>query len=130
MNTLRLLNAVKAVDEALEAGGKFDITTYAVDGQPRCLLGHYAARNDLQDVCYIVEQLVCTGDTRHLLPFEFEGAAEHFGLSAEESILLFSAQGCGGAGADWPAARKYVLDFIAKKLAEYAAALEAAGVRS
>lgn len=91
-------------------------------GTPACVLGHYAARRDLQrflklELCGPAGccSLIVAEDTALL--FDAFPIQEHFGLSEKEAQRLFSPEGCGRAKT--PAqAIAYIRKFIARKRAQ------------
>lgn len=93
-------------------------------GTPACALGHYASRTDLQRFVKIqyhkddfgikYAELAYFGSRDSGVDYcdsEFE---RHFGISLEETELLFSWDGCNGAKTALAAA-KYIERFVKQK---------------
>ena len=117
MNEERLRNVVKALRES-PAPLNFTMSYWGQGcGSPACAMGHYAFREDLQDV-YILNE---SGDIREVDIFSdfpegpFESFAKHFDLSQEESMTLFGSNGCNKAETIKEAIA-YIEDFITEKL--------------
>lgn len=129
----RLLNVVKALRESRRpksfcmwgfsysknARNPMNRTKHPC-GTPMCALGHYAAREDLQDAFKIDPETGITyvvgvsRDDLMLAANIFEVAQKHFGISVRETDRLFSSAGCGGATSKTAAAR-FIRDFAEKK---------------
>ncbi len=115
----RLLNVARAVRES-PAPKEFTMTEVFLDsGMPGCPFAHYATRGDLQDAFtprkmpagYV--EIACTA-TGARVPYFGDLVLEHFAMSAEENVELFSAHGCGGARTPAEAA-EYIEHFVARK---------------
>ena len=110
----RMQNVVRALEEAPEPDN-FSMQMYGHPcGAPACVLGHYAARTDLQKTF----TLDAIGDVRtndgSLLGSWQNNACPHFGISSVEAFDLFDSDGCDFA--QTPAeAIAYVKEFIIKK---------------
>lgn len=129
-----LRNAVRATREApyfnmcFFVAGPYEKTNLGIECRtPGCIIGNYAARQDLQtlfyinddnDICLRVEPypLEPHGVRAHLLFFENPKFLEHFGISFDEAYELFSGRGCDRAGKDAVKAANYIEDFITRKL--------------
>lgn len=113
INQKRFLNLIKALRESpipeafnmgcYVRGGMYD--DYADKswcGTPACILGHYAAREDLQKLLRIKErpdnlfQLVYVR-SGEVAEFQDAAISRHFGISEEQAIRLFSSVGCNEA---------------------------------
>ena len=83
-------------------------------GTPACVLGHYAARRDLQDdlQLYRGHLYPAFGQTRGDLGDTIRG---HFGIVSEELTILFGSRGCGSAYNNRTRAIAYLKEFIEKK---------------
>ena len=118
MNEERLRNVVKALRES-PAPLNFTMSYWGQGcGSPACAMGHYAFREDLQDV-YILNEL---GDIQkvdrvvsEILQLPFESFAKHFDLSQQETMALFGSNGCNKAKTIEEAIA-YIEDFITEKL--------------
>jgi hypothetical protein len=82
------------------------------------VLGHYAARTDLQDAFDLVYDgsggsmdIVIRG-TIDILGYESKPILDHFDITADEAYELFSTHGCGEAMTDRQKAIDYIRDFI------------------
>lgn len=66
-------------------------------GTPACVLGHYAARTDLQDA-FVLDAQGYRGSGRYgYTPATWGAECAHFGLTIGECSELFGVVGCGGA---------------------------------
>lgn len=133
MNLLRLnalLLANRQSPRAFNMGSWYSETECGTQG---CLIGNYALRPDLQstfsigphDTCANSFQLNCAegyppNEVHNGL--EYHGVwlklAEHFEITLNEALDLFSFVGCDGAFRDRDKAIAYIEAFIARKLAE------------
>lgn len=79
-------------------------------GTPACLMGGYAARQDVQDEFVLSETggILKRKYGYHCMLSDF---AAHFGIRAIDAETLFNLFGCGGAKTI-PAAVAYVRDFM------------------
>lgn len=78
---------------------------------PACVLGHYAARQDLQDVFKLTQ----CGTLDYGCNFSFYTVLyQHFGLSDKECDELFGSYGCGRAHTTGEAIT-YIEQFITRK---------------
>lgn len=118
MNAERLLNAARAVREAPEPK-KFGMRTYGHRecGTPQCVLGHYAAREDLQQTFrYVHVGRECSPfiqDKQTSTAIDCDGPElqAHFDLSPAELRQLFSSIGCDNARTP-EAAAEYIENFV------------------
>jgi hypothetical protein len=123
MNTERLLNVARALRES-PTPEKFEMgnVTHAC-GTPACAIGHYIARQDLQqefkplpvDSIYMgslgTAKIVIGEDV-----FDWENVRvrEHFDITAREFEELFGPSGCGMAKTPIEAA-EYIERFVADR---------------
>lgn len=117
----RMLRAARSVREA--APEDFTMAAFSRCGTPACVLGHYAARDDLQDAFEIhVEHDWIRRSDGSGIPFGYCDVyvLKHFGISHDEANELFSTEGCGGAVTP-EAADIYIRKFIARKWPDSAA---------
>lgn len=114
MNAERLLNAARAVREG--AADKFTMLEYTHPcGTPACVLGHYAARADLQQDFSLAPgpegwYLVLTSDGSRV-HYDDYAVLEHFGVTHLQSAQLFSRSGCASAKTS-EAAAAYIEEFV------------------
>lgn len=131
----RLLNSAKALRDAAKtslkkfftmdawghpAGERIDAYFELEDGlvaprgceTPACVLGHYAARRDLQK-CFTLNT---AGDIVEGTYIEeiLELAMSHFGIDADDAEKLFGVMGCNNAKTPIAAA-KYIERFVKQK---------------
>lgn len=132
MNKQRLLNAAKAVRETPSPGkfsmSRFGLETYPVPqvdspgcGTPGCVLGHYAARADLQDEFKLVGSDIFLRDAvvpenfwergGNGLTYNADVICDHFQISSNQACQLFSTAGCEYAQTPWEAAN-YIERFV------------------
>lgn len=119
MNFERLEKLITALEGADPAD--FDMDTYGHRcGTPACVLGHFAARTDLQDIFLLVRATSEWHDGRPLVQTTYGWSCDidgtevcgYFGISQQQAFELFgpykyefdedgearvSAGGCGGA---------------------------------
>lgn len=91
----------------------FNMDKYGTCGTPACVLGHFAARTDLQRKFVLKHEF-------HTQLFAIDGhevdywdgeVREYFGINAEQAEALFGPEGCDRA--QTPAkARRYIRKFI------------------
>jgi hypothetical protein len=132
MNTERLLLAVRAIEEA-EHPERFAMAGYihgpdpygalqeypkAWCGSPACILGHLAAREDLQDF-FKAQDMSLVYNTpidewSNYVSFTDARLSAWFGLTSGEMLELFGSEGCGGA-TTVEEASEYIKQFIALK---------------
>lgn len=97
MNKERLLNVAKALRESPNPA-EFSMGTYQSCGTPACALGHYAARQDLQDDFELGEKFGIAprgarsaydirGDT---LTYCGREVCSHFGITEGQATQLFA----------------------------------------
>ncbi len=90
-------------------------------GSPACILGNFAAREDLQSVMKLrphnMPVLVLT-ETDSRVYFEDKEIRDLFGLTLEEANDLFSIDGCGEAKNDKERAVRYLRLFYKEKTGE------------
>lgn len=98
MNKGRLLKAMKALRESPHPKG-FTMGHYRADcGTPGCVLGHYAARTDLQDAFILDSNWVLPSDgTKELVYFDGVHVRQHFEIASGDAEMLFGPDGCGKA---------------------------------
>jgi|SRR5882724_1156057 len=107
----RLLNTARAVRES-PAPRRFHMGDYLhPDGVPSCVIGHYCARSDLQNIWRIMG-----GHIIPIVPY-YTILHEHLGITSEENGSLFGASGCGNAKTVEEAAR-YIEAFVERKWPE------------
>jgi hypothetical protein len=82
---------------ALPKSGAIDMSCYADCGTPCCVLGHYAARKDLQDEFVLNTTYVSSAHTGSPVDLASPEVLTHFGVDLDESMDLFGPEGCGGA---------------------------------
>lgn len=124
----RLLNAALAVEEYdhstdRNSAGMISMSAYQKEcGSPACVLGHYAYREDLQDVFRINGQY-CLLDKQEnfTLGYDYPQVCEHFGLTPREARMLFSSHGCGveGGVAKPQTVVNYIRNFVARKYPQW-----------
>lgn len=99
MNKPRLLNLIKALQES-PAPERFTMDDYVHPcGTPACVLGHYAARSDLQDFLTAPrdgwQEVQTTSGER--VPYWDQLVLQHFDIAYSQACELFSTYGCGRA---------------------------------
>lgn len=125
----RLLNAAKAVAEAEPENFAMACFGHAC-GTPACVLGHYAARRDLQKTFKFIPDPLCAQfaarrprasdqgalrrNDERMISFGDPAVQRHFGLSQSQCAELFSDVGCGGAETGKQAA-KYIRNFVRRE---------------
>ena len=120
---VNMVKMIRALDEA-EHPNRFNMERYGRQHEgcctPCCVLGHYAARRDLQDVIRLDSQGIIrlTANTKVGFsgdPVDFDDFAilEHFGITKDQAYLLFDADGCGNAGRDIERAKYFIYGFLA-----------------
>lgn len=121
----RLLNAAQSVldydhseDEVVP--GEIYMGSYIKPcGAPACVLGHYCAREDLQDDFRVVGRGIrgrySPGDG---LGFDSIEVRMHFGLRFDESHTLFGEYGCRNAKSAEQVS-EYIRNFVAKKYPQW-----------
>jgi hypothetical protein len=98
-------------------------------GTPACALGHYGARQDLQNVYRVIRSCRFGNDQRDMVAYDLEAARrgayrpdvdevayEHFELDYRQYTELFACDGCGGAQTPEQAA-DYIERFVARRIA-------------
>jgi hypothetical protein len=138
-NKERFINLIRATEGANPED--FSMLTYGwgdnddghTCGSPACVLGNYAARQDLHRV-FVLESLYLgaypmirlnptLGDAtgrRPALSYTDAVICDHFGITMRESDELFAEEGCGGAGNDKNKAVAYLRSFYKRITGEYA----------
>jgi hypothetical protein len=95
-NLERLQNCIVALRDANPE--HFSMTHVADCGTPSCVLGHYAARRDLQDEFRLTPQsnwmLDANGDEPN---YDDPSVCDHFDLTEKEAAELFGSHGCNDA---------------------------------
>ncbi len=121
----RLTSVVKALRDSPDPERfNMDRLTHPC-GAPACALGHYAARDDLQEMFVLVPQehwypgsgLRLKAAPTKQVSYTSRVVREHFGLTPAETHELFSASGCGEAKSADQAAM-YIERFVARKEAQ------------
>lgn len=113
MNKERLLNVAVALRSSPRPE-KFTMAHYTNGcGTPACAFGHYASRQDLQDLCYIT----ATGAIKYqggggLCDYDDEEILKHFDITDNEAQKLFAPHGCGDAKTPEDAI-KFIESFVA-----------------
>lgn len=111
MNFDRLENLIVALKDAKPE--KFNMGNYMWRcGTPACVLGHYAARRDLQDLLMLsIQRGMVYQETGIGCDYDDAEVQEHFGFLEDEAEELFASYGCGSAKT--PAdAIAYIREFI------------------
>lgn len=118
MNRQNFENLIRANRECPRPD-KFDMHTYGHDcGTPGCVLGQYAAREDLQDAFVLtVNGRVLSRNRRIGLWSGDELVAEHFGITWMQALELFGVDGCGRAQTPSEAA-DYIEKFVKENTGE------------
>lgn len=118
----RAQNLIRALRESPDPAG-FTMGCWARPcGTPACVLGHYAARSDLQDVFqfrrdrfgFLVVAHVVDGTSITPMDNYSKELLGHFGLMEDEAFELFSTRGCGSARTPEQAIA-YIQSFMDKK---------------
>ena len=124
MNKERLLNVAKALRESPHAA-MFSMVDYAHPdcGTPMCALGHYAARQDLQDFLVLdharrayrfASPVFYVNDKSLPVTYDSSQVCIHFGIDTGEAEMLFGPDGCDHADTPNEAA-KYIERFVAER---------------
>lgn len=122
----RLLNAAQSVldydhSEDKVVPGEIYMGSYIKPcGAPACVLGHYAAREDLQDdfrVQYrgIISRWQLTDGG---LGYDSIQVRAHFNIRLDESLALFGEYGCGNAKHPEQVS-EFINNFVAKKYPQW-----------
>lgn len=108
-----------------DANGKVCNTEAEFCGTPACALGHYASRTDLQRLLKIAikkteegvpfAELQFFGTSSYAMDITLPEILEHFGITEEESNMLFNWDGCDRAKTPLQAA-KFIERFVQEKL--------------
>lgn len=113
---------IQAVDEYAQAGGAVNKSLamghYAFPcGTPSCVLGIYAAREDLQKQFYLVKgkDAVFSKFDHEIIYYADKEIQDHFGISEQDAEELFSGSGCNYAKTAFQALR-YLKNFLETKL--------------
>jgi len=93
-----------------------DERVIAACGSPACALGHYAARNDLQNTFYLDYDTNAIRSIRFNRPLQLNGhlVRREFGISCMEAEELFGGIGCDNALSP-NAAANYIENFLYNK---------------
>lgn len=110
MNRERLLNVAKALRESPKPD-KFGMHRYGTCSTPMCALGHYAARQDLQDFLTMRNWGVAYAATNDSADYWDPETRQHFEISAGEAEALFGPEGCNDACTPLEAA-EYIEHFV------------------
>lgn len=134
----RLLNAARALRESSHPE-RFTMKRFVHSdesscrgenwcGSPACVLGHYAARSDIQDAFKVQTTKVKTRDGEHdrhacirviendslvVCPSDTD-VCDHFAVARFYASELFDSDGCGNARSTIEAAR-YIEAFVARR---------------
>lgn len=119
MNEVRLLKVARAIREAHASGLSFDMERYHSCGSPGCAMGHYVAREDLQDEFTLVTGrgfgLIGLRGTDGPMDGDYpEHFAKHFDITRIQAIELFAWDGCSLALNDALKAARYIENFVEK----------------
>lgn len=115
---LNLLKVAQALRESNNPG-HFTMLRYRNEcGTPACALGHYAAREDLQDTFCLRLGGASPGRANVFNGFfcDHLRVLKHFGLTGPQARQLFSSMGCDRARTANDAA-DYIERFVAKRVA-------------
>jgi hypothetical protein len=117
MNEVRLLKVARAIREAHAHGMAFDMDRYHTCGTPGCAIGHYVAREDLQDEYVLLTGYVVGHIGMKITGQPLEGDymthfAWHFDITRTEALELFAWDGCSLALHDALKAAEYVERFV------------------
>ncbi len=109
----RLLNVAKALRESPDPKA-FTMEWYGTScGTPCCAMGHYAARKDLQDSFELGhDRMIHWRESGKLVAMPVYRT--HFGLTRQEAVKLFDANGCNNAKTPEEAA-----EYIERKVAQW-----------
>ena len=113
MHKKRLLNAARALRESPNPE-KFTMRRYINEcGSPACVLGHYAARKDLQRTFGVdtVARVLYRRNPKEIVGYYSLLVQSHFGISPWEAETLFNTSGCNGAITSDEAAT-YIENFV------------------
>lgn len=113
INAKRLENLARAAAEADPKN--FDMEVYGTCGTPGCVLGHYAARRDLQRTFKFTDTAIFCGKTLYWVHHEHQDVLEHFGITWKQARQLMDPDGCNKAKTPKQAAA-YIRRFIRKNL--------------
>lgn len=118
MNKQNFENLIRANREC-HLPDKFDMHTYGHPcGTPGCVLGQYAAREDLQSAFKLTGAgRLWSRDGLHSLWSGDELVAEHFGITWTQALELFGVDGCGRAQTPEQAAA-YIEKFVKENSGE------------
>jgi hypothetical protein len=109
----RMLNVVRALQESPNPKsftmGRWGTTC----NTPACAMGHYAAREDLQDDFSLENGEIVDRHTRKSVCGD-DTIDTHFNLTPRERFKLFSTSGCGHARTPQEAIA-YILEVVAAK---------------
>lgn len=130
MNKQRLLAVAKAVRESpdpesfcMAAFGGYRLNRPRAQepscGTPFCVLGHYAARADLQDDFKLIddglfERNVTFYGCSTSLGYNYTAVLKHFVITPLEAEELFGCSGCGNATTPEQAAA-YIEEFVRRQ---------------
>lgn len=119
MNKERLLNVARALRESKNPE-LFTMRSFGHRcGTPACALGHYAAREDLQDAFTLNKDGDFCGasyddpDDAYELGMDSRRVLGHFRITKHQAWELFSEEGCGFAATPIQAA-EYIESFVAR----------------
>lgn len=113
----RLLNVSTALRESPIPVKDFTMKKYGNEcGSPACALGHYAVRHDLQQKFNLDEwgDLAYSRGTKDMADYDDEEIHSYFGITGDESSLLFSGLGCDQAKTPLQAAQ-FIERFLREK---------------
>ena len=112
INVERFKNLIRATAEADPK--HFNMAFFGQCGTPACVLGNYAAREDLQDAFCFEDNTVKLCGSGVRISYANIAVRDHFGITAEETQRLFASWGCSLA--ETPAeAVGYLQRFLSRK---------------
>lgn len=120
----RLLNAARSVmeydhsEDRVRRGEIYMGGFIKSCGAPACVLGHYAAREDLQDDFKVFGFGIVHKYGGFSLGFDSGYVRKHFNLKSDELKSLFGEQGCGNATRAKQVS-EYMNNFVAKKYPQW-----------
>lgn len=113
MHKERLLNVAKALRES-ENPKQFSMRREMNDcGTPACAWGHYCARDDLQRTFTMDRDGYAYTADAGGFTYQHALVREHFGITEDQAVELFSQDGCGDAKTAIAAA-EYIERFVAE----------------
>lgn len=117
MNKERLQNVIRAIREGRKED--FSMTSWATPcSSPACALGHYAFRQDLQEVFKLHSNAVFIGASSQP-DAVYGGVAMHFDISGDEARDLFASSGCRRVGNDENITAEDAMEYFENFIAEH-----------